>query len=192
MKLCDKILDLRKKQGLSQEQLAEQLNVSRQAVSRWESGAALPDAINVLQLSDLFGVTTDYLLHDDYDSDRDIPAVVRTAQDGDRKAKRFLYLTLGGCLAGFGTLAALTLYIVSRFVKVPIPLVYEQGGQLVYEWGGYEGISWKYFVEHFSLELLIVLFSLLILAGVLILLCNTPWGQKLRKRLKAFKKQNND
>ena len=188
MKLCDKIFDLRKKQGLSQEQLAERLNVSRQAVSRWESGAALPDANNVLQLSDLFAVTTDYLLHDDYDSDRDVPAVVRTARDGDRRAKRFLRLTLGSCLAGFGALANLVLYIVSRFVKVPVPHVYEQGGQLVQEWLDYEGISWKYFVAHYSLELLLVLFSLLILAGGLILLYDTPWGQKLWKRLKSLKK----
>ena len=63
MKLNEKILTLRKKQGLSQEELAEKLNVSRQAVSRWEVGSAQPDATNVLQLSKLFGVTADYLLN---------------------------------------------------------------------------------------------------------------------------------
>ena len=64
MKLNEKILTLRKKQVLSQEELAEKLNVSRQAVSRWEVGSAQPDASNVLQLSKLFGVTADYLLTD--------------------------------------------------------------------------------------------------------------------------------
>ena len=44
----------------------EKLDVSRQAISRWESGAAMPDANNILQLSKLFDVTTDYLLNDDY------------------------------------------------------------------------------------------------------------------------------
>lgn len=67
MKLGDKILMLRKKEGLSQEQLAEKLNVSRQAISRWESGSALPDASNIRQLSKVFAVSADYLLNDDMD-----------------------------------------------------------------------------------------------------------------------------
>ncbi len=52
---------------MSQEELAEKLNVSRQAVSRWEMGTAQPDAQNILQLSHLFTVSTDFLLNDDYD-----------------------------------------------------------------------------------------------------------------------------
>ena len=75
MKLSDKITKLRKANGWSQEELAEQLNVSRQAISRWENGTALPDANNLLQLSKLFNVTTDYLLNEDYSSDNDIPCV---------------------------------------------------------------------------------------------------------------------
>ena len=61
MKLGDKILMLRKKEGMSQEQLAEKLNVSRQAISRWESGSALPAANNIRQLSKVFAVSADYL-----------------------------------------------------------------------------------------------------------------------------------
>ena len=57
MTLSEKILDLRKQQGMSLENLAEKLGVSRQAVSRWEVGSALPDASNIRQLSRLFGVT---------------------------------------------------------------------------------------------------------------------------------------
>lgn len=70
MKLSEKILDLRKQRGMSQEDLAERLGISRQAISRWESGTVLPDSANVLQLSKLFGVTTDYLLNDDYVDDK--------------------------------------------------------------------------------------------------------------------------
>ena len=76
MKLSDKIIGLRKSNGMSQEDLAEKLNVSRQAISRWESGTAMPDASNILQLSKLFGVTTDYLLNDDYQSDNDLPKII--------------------------------------------------------------------------------------------------------------------
>ena len=81
MKLSDKIIGLRKSNGMSQEDLAEKLNVSRQAISRWESGTAMPDASNILQLSKLFGVTTDYLLNDDYQSDNDLPKVKEVQND---------------------------------------------------------------------------------------------------------------
>ena len=81
MKLPDKIIKLRKGKGWSQEDLAEKLDISRQAISRWENGTALPDVQNVLQISKLFNVTTDYLLNDDYESDRDIPVVQTTAQE---------------------------------------------------------------------------------------------------------------
>lgn len=83
MRLPDKVTALRKAQGWSQEDFAEKLNVSRQAVSRWENGTALPDAQNILQISKLFNVTTDYLLNDDYESDGDIPAVRSAAQEKD-------------------------------------------------------------------------------------------------------------
>lgn len=65
MILADKIVKLRKKKGWSQEELAEKLNVSRQAVSKWEAAQTTPDLDKILQLGKLFGVTTDYLLQDE-------------------------------------------------------------------------------------------------------------------------------
>lgn len=65
MILSDKIITLRKKQGWSQEELANQLNVSRQAVSKWESAASIPELDKIVKMSSLFGVSTDYLLIDD-------------------------------------------------------------------------------------------------------------------------------
>lgn len=62
MKLGQKIAGLRKKSSLSQEALAEKMNVSRQAVSKWESNQSIPDIEKIVDLSELFGVTTDYLL----------------------------------------------------------------------------------------------------------------------------------
>lgn len=64
MILADKIAELRKKNGWSQEELAGQLGVSRQSVSKWESAASIPDLDKILKLSELFGVSTDYLLKD--------------------------------------------------------------------------------------------------------------------------------
>jgi len=77
MILADKIIDLRKKNGWSQEELAEKLDVSRQAVSKWESAQSVPDMSRIVMMSELFGVSTDYLLKDSYESET--PAA---AEDG--------------------------------------------------------------------------------------------------------------
>ncbi|MBP3465258.1 MAG: helix-turn-helix transcriptional regulator [Angelakisella sp.] len=65
MILADKIIELRKKEGWSQEELAEKLSVTRQSVSKWEGAQSIPDLDKVVQMSRLFGVTTDYLLKDE-------------------------------------------------------------------------------------------------------------------------------
>ena len=69
MILADKIIRLRRKNGWSQEELAEKMNVSRQAVSKWESAQTVPDLEKILMLGALFGVTTDYLLKDELESE---------------------------------------------------------------------------------------------------------------------------
>ena len=65
MALSEKLYMLRKKSGLSQEQLAEQLNVSRQAISKWESGQSVPESDKLLSISSYFNVSLDYLMKDD-------------------------------------------------------------------------------------------------------------------------------
>ena len=82
MILADKIIRLRKKLGWSQEELAEKMNVSRQAVSKWEGAQTVPDLGKVLQLSQLFGVTTDYLLKDEIEIEE------FTGDDGEVSVKR--------------------------------------------------------------------------------------------------------
>jgi transcriptional regulator with XRE-family HTH domain len=67
MILADKIIELRKKSGWSQEELAEKLDVSRQSISKWESAQSVPDMARILRLSEIFGVSTDYLLKDEID-----------------------------------------------------------------------------------------------------------------------------
>lgn len=69
MILADKIIDERKKNGWSQEDLAEQLGVSRQSVSKWESAGSVPDLKKVIQMAELFGVSTDYLLKDEMEKE---------------------------------------------------------------------------------------------------------------------------
>ena len=65
MILADKIIEQRKKNGWSQEELAEKLDVSRQSISKWESAQSVPDMGRIVKLSQIFGVSTDYLLIDE-------------------------------------------------------------------------------------------------------------------------------
>lgn len=75
MILADKIAELRKKNGWSQEELAGQLGVSRQSVSKWESASSMPDLDKILKMSEIFGVSTDYLLKDSNGPDEEAIAV---------------------------------------------------------------------------------------------------------------------
>ena len=70
MIFAEKLIDLRKKNGWSQEDLAERLAVSRQSISKWESAQSMPDMNRILKMAELFGVTTDYLLKDELEPDR--------------------------------------------------------------------------------------------------------------------------
>lgn len=112
MTLEEKLIRLRKKEGLSQEVLAEKLGVSRQAVSRWEAGETTPDLINLLGLCTVFSVSADYLIHDDYADESDIPMVRRANEAVSRRDRKlcqwhFRMMIAGVAFALLGLLAAL-------------------------------------------------------------------------------------
>lgn len=86
MILAEKIIQLRKQLGWSQEELAEKLSVSRQAVSKWESGNSIPDIEKIINMSGIFGVSTDYLLKDDIE--------VPTPSEGSEGSDDDLYQTI--------------------------------------------------------------------------------------------------
>lgn len=120
MILAEKVQALRKKNNWSQEELAEKLNISRQSVSKWESGASIPDIDKIIALSSLFGVSTDYLLKDELE--KEVPAEVddvyeapQTRKVSVEEADSFLGLVrkLAGRMA-----AAAVLCILS-----PVPLI---------------------------------------------------------------------
>lgn len=81
MIFADKLIQLRKKNGWSQEDLAEQMDVSRQSVSKWEGAQSIPDIEKIIRLSKLFGVSTDYLLKDEIEENE------RTVPDEDKEEK---------------------------------------------------------------------------------------------------------
>ena len=83
MKLDEKLVSLRKEKGITQLKVAEELDISRQAISRWESGVAMPSTENLRCLSELYGVPVDYLLNDE--SQR--PA--QTEETSERKNRKW-------------------------------------------------------------------------------------------------------
>lgn len=110
MTFCEKLLELRKSKGLSQEELATQISVSRQAISRWESGTSIPDTDNLIQLCKIFGVTADYLINDDYTSDFDVPIVQTACKKMKKSYKRIAVIAM---IVTVFSIIGLTLVILS-------------------------------------------------------------------------------
>lgn len=169
MEIPQRIQESRKKKGISQEQLAEVLGVSRQAVSKWESGQAMPELDKVIGMSEYFGVSTDWLLRG-VEPAGDPPA-------GRGKPGREW---IARAALAFGALGSGALWLASRFVKVPIPYHYTENGQeLVMRSGDRTGHSLRYFVEHYDLEGLAVVLALAAIAGAAGLVL---WTRKQRKK----------
>ena len=83
IEIADRLIQLRKKHGLSQEELADKLGLSRQAVSKWERAEASPDTDNLICLAKLYGVSLDELLS----TDEDIDTIVKEQVKGDKESK---------------------------------------------------------------------------------------------------------
>lgn len=139
MILADKIIDLRKKNGWSQEELASQLGVSRQSVSKWESGQSIPDLDRILKMSTIFGVSTDYLLKDDVEPADDSPQMdaPQPEEEGARMIgmeEAYHYLSMVQ-MAAPRIARGVTLCILSPIVLFLLGgLSYEEGGFLLPEW----------------------------------------------------------
>lgn len=90
MNFGQKLIRLRKKQGLSQEELGRRLDVSRQTVSKWEAGASYPDFERLILLADFFGVSLDELARDGHKPGRKSAENIQLPADVYLKGKRFL------------------------------------------------------------------------------------------------------
>lgn len=93
MEISDRLQELRKKNGMSQEKLAETLGVSRQAVSKWESGQTSPDLNKIVQLSSIYHVTTDYLI---LGKEEIIPVTNSNEKDGEKKKINAIIILVTG------------------------------------------------------------------------------------------------
>ncbi len=97
MNLAEKLISLRKQKGLTQLELAERLNVSRQAISRWEVGTAVPGTDNLKFLSELYGVSVDYLLNDNADisyniAEKQLQTQERLPTEGTKKKLCIIFI----------------------------------------------------------------------------------------------------
>lgn len=186
MKLSEKIVNLRKARNISQEELAEQLGVSRQAVSRWEVGSALPDASNILQLSKLFGVSADYLLNDDYKGEAPAPIKSKTVSS---IAGTFVRKIISLCIAALGFIGNFVIYVTSRFVLVPVPHKYYDHATDSYWYNWDNNYSYRYFIEFYSLELLTVMFFAMLIIGLFIAFVPKDKFMNSVAKTKAFIRQ---
>lgn len=166
MILSEKIVQLRKKNGWSQEELAEKLNISRQSVSKWESGASIPDIDKIITMSGLFGVSTDYLLKDElekeqYSETEDVYEKSQLRSVSLEEANLFMSLTK--------MMAARIGVAVSLCILSPIPLIL-MGGFAEY---GKFGIS-----ENMAGGLGVTILLVLIAVAVGVMILN---GMKMEK-----------
>ena len=182
MKLPEKIYQLRKQAGMSQEEAADRLHISRQALSRWENGTAQPAVNNIVEISKLFGVTTDYLLNDEYKSDLDVPAVKSISQKAHYNGCRML--GIGAAVIGF--LGNLMIYIISRCVKVNVPFrTFDKvTGRYWYHYDNVPRIDYGYFVREYRLEMIVAVLWILVLVGIGFLLWSIPSVRSCFKRLR--------
>lgn len=121
MILAEKVASLRKKKGWSQEELAEKLGISRQSVSKWESGASIPDIDKIIMLSKLFQVSTDYLLKDEMEEEGNM---VQEAEVPEEQVRRSVSLEEANAFMELTRKYAIPKALaVALFVLCPVPLI---------------------------------------------------------------------
>lgn len=151
MLLGEKIQILRKQKGMSQEQLALQLDVSRQAVSKWELNSSIPDTDKIIQLSNLFNVTTDYLLKDAIVEEKESPI---SPVDKPKEYTKWFGVA---CIL-FSTISFFTVWILAKIY--PAPIVYFNS----------ETQSWKVGLDNFiwvhSLENFMIILGISLVVGI--------------------------
>lgn len=110
--LPTKLVSLRKQKGLTQVELAEKLNVSRQAISRWEVGAAVPSTDNLKVLGDLYEVPVDYLLNEEIEN---ISSQIKDAPEriSQEQEKNGIFLSRRKVYAGVAVILVLLVVIIS-------------------------------------------------------------------------------
>lgn len=130
MTMGEKILSLRKARGWNQEELAENVGVTRQAVSRWEADRAKPDTDKIIALCNLFGVSSDYLLRDGHTVEGPV-----STQESQRSQTSILgdslrHLSLKQWIGGISLITGVAVMLILRILSGVYPCI----------WNGYSGL----------------------------------------------------
>lgn len=124
MILADKIINLRKKNGWSQEELAEKLGVTRQSISKYEGAQSIPDLDKILKLSEIFGVTTDYLIKDELEEEEYTPSQMQENEsESDRSVHKVTMEMANEYLQIIDWLAGKTAFATMLCILSPIVLL---------------------------------------------------------------------
>lgn len=166
MTIGEKILRMRKARGWSQEELADRIGVSRQAVSRWESDSAKPDADKIIALCDLFGVSADYLLREDC-------AGEGTAVVAPKPQRKW---NVGRILLGlYAVLSGVCLFVLKLMSSInPKPhTIYSQDehGWMVKQ---EVPVGLRSYILHYNLEWLFVLLCIGLIIGLVLIWQGSP------------------
>ena len=138
MTLAEKVMLLRKQRGWSQEELAEHLGISRQSISKWESGISIPDIDRIIKMSDLFSVSTDYLLKEQIefeenkreDQTNENIKISKAIEVSDEEVNDFINLTKK---ASIRIAAVISLFILSPIIFVFLLGISEYGNSNITE-----------------------------------------------------------
>ena len=137
MNFNDKLQSLRKKNGITQEDLAEKLEVTRQTISKWECGESTPDFHNLVKISEMFGVSTDFLLKEEVPAEDHASRPANETKTVVIKRKFDHTSLLGACMFGAGVISILVFFILS--MVYPMTVMNEYGtfdglmGFLIYQ-----------------------------------------------------------
>ena len=159
MQLSDNIVQFRKAMGLSQEQLAEQVGVSRQAISKWETAQSVPELDKIVALSRIFGISTDVLLGNIPEVPANSPAAAIPADSYIRANLLRRFFTLGWVTALVGVIALILEWISLYFIRNATVEVNTRHGMGFYS----EAI---YYAKYPPMNYVISLTVIVILAGI--------------------------
>ncbi|MDD2431603.1 MAG: helix-turn-helix transcriptional regulator [Firmicutes bacterium] len=187
MTFGEKLQILRKSNGISQEQLASQIGVSRQAISKWELGVSMPDTDNVIEVSKIFGVSIDYLLNVEIESTQST-ARQKEIEDAPKKnGQKRTFFVAGIVLASIGALGNLVIWVLSTMIKVHVvrskPILLPDGlseKSIYYGGGEVVGYSYKAFISEYRLQAILVILAILLIVGVFLILRDSMLKKELK------------
>lgn len=168
MKLQEKIRKQRKQNNMSQEQLAQMLNISRQSISKWESGDSIPDVQNIIRLSEIFDVSTDYLLKDTWSEnylEKQVQINSNTPSQNTTHTSRKFDI-LGSINISIGLVGLFILKLLSSVNPIQPSYIEEVGSGIIIE----TATGFFAFLEHYNIKWLFKMFWIFIVIGVIFLL----------------------